>query len=84
LNLSSPSILLYPPPPFLEYFQQVSFFPFSYMCTQCLPHIHPLTPIPQLPRPPTLVPCALDRTCSALLFSNFAKGKKKKSHFCLR
>jgi hypothetical protein len=51
-------------------------FTFAYMCTQYLHHIHPPTPFPNMfpthigYRPP-------DRSCSALLFSDFVKEKKK-------
>jgi hypothetical protein len=55
------------------------------MCTQYLNHIHLLIPLPHLlPLPlvstPPLTP---DRACSFLLFSDFAKERKKKWHFCL-
>jgi hypothetical protein len=45
------------------------------MCTQYLHHIHP--PVPLSPHPPCLplVSTSPDRTCSALLFSNFVKIK---------
>jgi hypothetical protein len=35
-------------PSFLELFQQMSFFPFTYMCTQYLLHIYPPSPFPYL------------------------------------
>jgi hypothetical protein len=50
-------------------------FPFTYMCTQNLHPIHPPIPFPHL-LPPPLVPTSPDRTCSALLFSNFVKEKE--------
>jgi hypothetical protein len=55
-------------------------FPFTYMCTQYLHHIHPPTPLPHILSPPTGTN-HWDRTCSALLFSNFIK--EKKWHLCL-
>jgi hypothetical protein len=55
-------------------------FPFTYMYTQYLYHIHLPTPFPHLLPTPTGTNTT-DRTCSALLFSNFAK--EKKWHFCL-
>jgi hypothetical protein len=57
-------------PPFLEQFRHILFFLFTYMCTQYLPHIHPPSHYPHfLPLSPA--PTPPERTCSALLFSNF-------------
>jgi hypothetical protein len=50
-------------------------FPFAYMCTQYLLHIHPPTPSSHLIPPPTATNPP-DRTCSAVLFSDFVKEKK--------
>jgi hypothetical protein len=85
LQLTPSTILLRlpPSPPFLEYFQQVSFF-HLHTCVHSICTIFTfLYPFPtSSPLPmgtdPTSAP---DRTCSTLLFSNFVK-KKKKWHFC--
>jgi hypothetical protein len=51
---STSIILLYSSfPPSLEEFQKVSFFPFTYMCTQFLHHIYLPTPFPLILPPPT-------------------------------
>jgi hypothetical protein len=50
-------------------------FPFIYMCTQYLHYINPPT-VPSHILPLPLVPVSPDRTCSALLFSDFIKRKK--------
>jgi hypothetical protein len=55
-------------------------FPFTYMCTQYLRHIHPPTLFPHI-LPLLLVPPSPGRTWPSLLFSNFVK--EKKWHFCL-
>jgi hypothetical protein len=65
----SPSFLLNP-----EIVSIGLIFPFTYMCTQYLHYIHPHTLSPYfLPTPTGTNPS--DRTCSALLFSNFVKEK---------
>jgi hypothetical protein len=70
----TPSItLLYSPNPIPGTVSTDLIFPF--MCTQYLHHIHSPTPIPHL-LPLPLVPTSPDRTCDALLFSNFIKEKK--------
>jgi hypothetical protein len=55
-------------------------FTFTHMCTWNLHHIHPPTPFPHH-FPPPMGTQSPDRTCSALLFSNFVK--EEKWHFCL-
>jgi hypothetical protein len=49
-------------------------FEFTYMSVQYLQYIHPPMPVPN--SSPRLVPDPHSKTCSALLFSNFVKGKK--------
>jgi hypothetical protein len=49
------------------------------MCTQYLYYIHPFTTFPHVLPPPTRTHPP-DRTCSALLVSDFVK--EKKWHFC--
>jgi hypothetical protein len=81
-NTSNVSYLNSPPPPFSfklpspipGEFQQVSFFSFTYMCTQYLPiftfpHPFPISSPSHYTKPS-------GRTCSAPLFSNFVKEKK--------
>jgi hypothetical protein len=64
-------------PWFLEKFQQVSFFAFTYMCTHFIAPSSPshfLSPhlLPTVTSPPLL-----GRTYSALLFSNFVREKRE-------
>jgi hypothetical protein len=88
LNSPFPPGPLYPPlPQFMEQFQQVSCL-HSYACVHIFARYLAPTPAPHHHPYPTganLPP--LSRTCSALLFSNFAEEKREKRkrktwHFC--
>jgi hypothetical protein len=59
-------------------FNRYHFPIYVYMCTQYLRHTHSPIPFPHTLVLTTLHPC---RICSALLFSNFVKAKKK-WYFC--
>jgi hypothetical protein len=60
-------------------------FLFTFIHTQYLYHVHPLTPFHHLlPSPSGIIHAPLSgRTCSTFLFPDFAKERKKKWHFCL-
>jgi hypothetical protein len=73
-----------PPPPFFILPSPIPgtvpidlIFPFTYMCTQYLHHIH-LPPFPHFFHTPTgtNLPSFQGKTFSALLFSDFVKEKK--------
>jgi hypothetical protein len=74
LEFTASIILLYPHP-FSGIVSTGIIFPFTFMCTQYLHHIHPPTPFPNL-LPLPLVSTPPCRTCFAFLFSNFVKEKK--------
>jgi hypothetical protein len=81
------TILLYVPLTFLEQCQQVSFFHFTYMCTQYLNCIHPWTFFPYLLLPPTGInSLRQDLFCFWSYFVKQEKKKKKKIDIflCLR
>jgi hypothetical protein len=69
LEFTPSTIPFYPPPPIPGIVSTGLIFPFTNTCTQYLFHIHPSPP----PTGTTLP----GRTCSAFLFSNFVKEKKK-------
>jgi hypothetical protein len=65
-----PSIILLYPPSIHGILSIGIIFPFTYMYTQYLHHTHPPTPYSHHQHPPLI-----DKTCSALLFSDFVKEK---------
>jgi hypothetical protein len=81
-NSSPPLFSFITSPPISGTVSTSIFFPFTFMCTQYLCHIHSLTSFPYLLLPHSLVWTTPGRTCSSLLFSDFAK-ERKVNDFCL-
>jgi hypothetical protein len=65
----TPSIILYSPPLIPGIVSTGLIFPFTYMSTQNLYHIHPPIPFPYILLPPTgTIPTPAVRTCSSLFY----------------
>jgi hypothetical protein len=74
LNLLPPPALPFLPPPIYGIVSTGIIIAFACMCT------HPLSspPLPSLPSSHWCQPSTLGRTCSALLFSDFAEEEREK------